>query len=613
MSNRTSRIILYGTLLAVILGFFGGYYFGEIFLTIRFLGIIFLNGLRVLAVPFVVVSMILGVASLGDIRKMGRTAGKTFIYFFATTAIAVMIGLILVNILRPGLGVPRFDGTLPDFIAQSENWGIIDVISAIIPGTIIQAVLAGQFLALVIFSFVFGWALTTFTAGRIVVDLLEAINKAIMKVVTLIIYLAPFGVLALIGGIVAENREAMESIFSHLGLLSATIIIGLLIQGVVVLPLLLKFLGKQNPLPYLSNMGEALFTALATGSSPATYPLAYDGVVEKSKIDRRAGHFVLPFGTAINSGGTALYQAVAAVFVAQVYGLDLSIIQQLMIFIVSILASIGMAGIPYAGMVTMTFIFSAVGLPLEGIGLILLVDWLLGRCAVTIDVWGNSIGAAVIAETTEIKGYQKAITRIRPEEIRIHKPDVKPSRPEKPFKGARYDSYENRDSRGHGPRRQEYQKRERRPDERKGRGDRGPRPEPRERIRKEPGPVPRATIEKDLENIRKQLAPADISEPSAKTQESAVPEPPVEEKKKDEIFDIEIPRFNFFEEKKKSEETGEETSTEEPSSGEKAPTAESPEPTEERPAPAKELSEPESLAEGPEDSWGRGKKKHLSK
>lgn len=179
--------------------------------------------------------------------------------------------------------------------------------------------------------------------------------------------------------------------------------IGLLIHAGITLPTILRTFGNKNPLTYFFNMGQSLTTAFTTASSAASLPVTMECVAEKNKVDHRAASFVLPLGATINMDGTALYEAVAALFIAQIYGVDLSIGSQVVIFFTATLASIGAAAIPEAGLVMMALVLTAVGLPLEGIGIILAIDWFLDRCRTTVNVWGDSIGAAVIGETRELR------------------------------------------------------------------------------------------------------------------------------------------------------------------------------------------------------------------
>lgn len=404
MTGKTGNIILIGMISGAILGVLGGLYLGEIFLHIKFLGTIFLNALKMVVVPLVVASIIVGVTSLGDIRKLGRTTEKTILYYLATTGFSVFVGIILVNLIRPGVGVPAIGASIPEFVAGRGEKTIIDVVVGLVPDNIFGAAATGKILPLIVFSVLFGGVLTTIgDKGKPVIAFFEGINAAIMKIVMLIIYFAPVGIMALIGGIVAENRDSVDKLVTALGLYSLTVIIGLLIHATITLPAILKLFARRNPLGYFLNMGQALATAFTTASSSATLPVTMECVEEKNKVDSRSASFVLPLGATINMDGTALYEAVAALFIAQIYGIDLSIGAQVIIFFTATLASIGAAAIPEAGLVMMSLVLTAVGLPLEGIGIILAIDWFLDRCRTTVNVWGDSIGAAVIGETKEFK------------------------------------------------------------------------------------------------------------------------------------------------------------------------------------------------------------------
>ncbi len=404
MTGRTGNVILIAMIAGAVLGLMGGLWLGDFMLSIKFLGTMFLNALKMVVVPLVVASIIVGVTSLGDIRKLGRTTGKTLAYYMTTTGFSVLVGIILVNLIRPGDGVPPIGAAVPEFIAMKGGGTIVDVIVGLVPDNIFGAAATGKILPLIVFSLLFGGVLTVIgDKGKPVIAFFEGINAAIMKIVLLIIYFAPIGILALIGGIIAENRESVDELITALGLYSLTVIIGLLIHAVITLPIILKFFGKRNPFSYFLNMGQALATAFTTASSSATLPVTMESVEKKNKVDERAASFVLPLGATINMDGTALYEAVAALFIAQIYGIDLSIGAQVIIFFTATLASVGAAAIPEAGLVMMSLVLTAVGLPLEGIGIILAIDWFLDRCRTTVNVWGDSIGAAVIAETVEIK------------------------------------------------------------------------------------------------------------------------------------------------------------------------------------------------------------------
>ncbi len=409
MQNKTGNIILIGMILGAVLGVIAGYYIGDFMLNIRFLGTLFLNALKMIVVPLVVASMIVGVASLGNIQRLGRTSLKTVGFYVMTTGLSVFVGLIMVNIIQPGTGVELFGAYVPDVVIESQGKTLIDVVVGLVPPNIFDAAAQGQILPLIVFSLLFGGVLTVLgDKGKPVLAVFEGINEAMMKIVILIIYFGPIGVFALIGGIVAENRGSLEQLATGLGWYFATVLIGLGIHGIITLPIILRFLGKKQPLRYFINMGQALATAFTTASSTATLPVTMECVEEKNGVDSRATAFVLPLGATINMDGTALYEAVAALFIAQIYGVDLSVGSQIVIFLTATLASVGAAGIPHAGTVMMVIVLDAVGLPLEGIGLIWAVDWFLDRCRTTVNVWGDSVGASVIGETAEFKNSPPA-------------------------------------------------------------------------------------------------------------------------------------------------------------------------------------------------------------
>lgn len=617
MSNRTGQIILIGMLAGVVLGALGGYFLGEQMLQIKFLGVIFLNALKLIVVPLIILSMIVGVTSLGDIRKLGRTAGKTLLYFLATTTIAVILGLILVNLIRPGVGAPMFSAAAPEIVRESGPMSLIDIVVSMVPENFFKAASEGQVLGLIIFALIFGGALTTLgSAAKGLIELLETMNRAIMKIVELIIYFAPIGVFALIGGIVAENRESLGQLTSGLGWYTLTVTAGLVIHGVIILPLILSIWGKRNPWKYLMNMGQVFATSFTTSSSSATLPVNMTAVIEKNKVDKRAGSFVLPLGATINMDGTALYEAVAAIFIAQIYGIDLTISQQLIIFITATLASIGAAGIPHAGTVTMVFVLSAVGLPIEGIGLIWAVDWFLDRCRTTVNVWGDAVGAAVISETGEIKGGEAVLPRVSPAvEARTERTYVRRDRQERPERAERRERPERgerpdrRDRPERGTRQGRFDDRQR-DQRRRDYPPKGRRGDQRGGFRKERGDESRKQspspdyIKKELEEIRKQKSP--VMPVAGFSQESENIEAVSQEASdKDSFFDIDVSKIDFFPGDKK--EPDEDRKVQEAPEPDMPPDRE-PEPASE-PQVKQEITEKDD-AEEEEDSWGRIKKKH---
>ena len=269
-----------------------------------------------------------------------------------------------------------------------------------VPTNIFRSMVEMDVLPLIVFSLLFGGTLTTLgERAQSVIDFVNGVNHAIMKIVHIVIAFAPIGILALIAARMGKSGgwAGFWPELIKLAWYASTVIVGLLIHAFVVLPLILLLVARRRVFRYGRNMLTALSTAFSTASSSATLPLTMECVEEKNGISKRVGSFVLPLGATINMDGTALYEAVAAVFIAQVYGISLGPVEQVIIFLTATLAAIGAAGIPEAGLVTMVIVLRAVGLPIEGITLLLVIDWFLDRCRTTVNVWGDSVGAGVIA------------------------------------------------------------------------------------------------------------------------------------------------------------------------------------------------------------------------
>jgi len=403
MASWVNKYIIIGIIAGIILGSLMGWWLGEGMLWSAVLGTLFINALKMIVVPLIVTSMITGVISLGDVRRLGRTGIKTLLYYIVTTCIAVTIGIILVNIIKPGVVGESI--SLPAAMDQPGHYSIIDVILGMVPPNIVHAMSETKVLPLILFSLVLGGVITTMgDRGKPLSDFFRAANEAIMKFVHIIMLFAPIGVFGLIAGKFAEAGGAEFGVeLAKLGKYFVTVLIGLSIHAVIALPVILKFFGRQRPLRFAGNMVQALITAFSTASSSATLPVTMECVEEGNKVNQKASSFVLPLGATINMDGTALYEAVAAIFIAQIYGIDLTVGQQIVVFFTANLAAIGAAGIPQAGLVTMVMVLQSVNLPVEGIASILAVDWFLDRFRTTVNVWGDSIGAAVIDQTKEMR------------------------------------------------------------------------------------------------------------------------------------------------------------------------------------------------------------------
>lgn len=277
----------------------------------------------------------------------------------------------------------------------AEPVPLADVLLGVVPANLLGAFVNGDVLGIIFFGLFFGIALSLVgAAGKPVVAFIEGLFQAVMKMTDVIMWTAPIGVAALLGKLAAEmGPEALVKLAWYM----ATVLIGLLVHGVVVLPLLLWLVGRTNPLTYFRRMAEPLVTAFSTASSSATLPVSIEAVEKKAGVSNRIASFVLPLGATINMDGTALYEAVAALFIAQIYGIELTMADQIVIFLTATLAAIGAAGIPSAGLVTMLLVLRAVGLPDEGIALIVGVDRLLDMVRTTVNVWGDLVGARIVA------------------------------------------------------------------------------------------------------------------------------------------------------------------------------------------------------------------------
>lgn len=396
MSHKTALIVLYAIVVGVVLGGFAGWLWGPAMTGFGWFGKLFLDALKMMIIPLIFAAVISGVASLGDIRKLGRLGGVTIAYFLVTTGIAVAIGLFVVNLFEPGIGV-AVEGASEAFQGRDlKSAGVADILASLISPNLVAAAADTQILPLIVFAILLSGALTTLgQVGEHVIAFFHGINEAMMKLVTWLMYLAPIGIFSLIADRLghAGGGDAVFAEIKAVGLYVVTVLSALGLHFAVLLLILLVL--ARRPISYLFGLMRALLTAFGTASSSATLPLTMECAREEG-VDRRAVRFVLPLGSTVNMNGTALYEACAAMFIAQAYGVDLSAGQQVIVFVTATLAAIGAAGIPEAGLVTMVIVLNAVGLPTEGIALILSVDWFLDRFRTSVNVWGDAVGAAFV-------------------------------------------------------------------------------------------------------------------------------------------------------------------------------------------------------------------------
>jgi len=394
--TRQHGILLWAILAGALGGVLCGWWFGERMLAVAWLGDLFLDLLKMVIVPLIVAAVISGIGSLGDVRKLGRLGGLTVLYYFTTTAMAVLLGLLLVNLMQPGGGIDTLGSTLPDEIRGQSPAGFAEIVATLITPNLIQAAADNDLLPIIVFCLLFGAALTTIgETGQPVLRFFDGLNDAMMKLVMWIMVIAPVGIFALIAGKFGEagGGSAFLAEVRAVGWYVATVICGLTLHFLLLTGVARLLAGRA--FDYVRAQGRALVTAFGTASSSATLPITM-GCAREAGVDERSVRFVLPLGATINMDGTALYEAVAVMFIAQAYGIELGLAAQALIFVTATLAAIGAAGIPQAGLVTMIIVLTAVDLPLEGIGLLLTVDWFLDRLRTTVNVWGDSVGAAAI-------------------------------------------------------------------------------------------------------------------------------------------------------------------------------------------------------------------------
>ncbi|UQB43290.1 dicarboxylate/amino acid:cation symporter [Thiomicrospira microaerophila] len=369
-----------------------------------FIGTLFLNALKMIVIPLVVSAIILGVSNIGGQQGFSRLGLKTLSYYAATGLIAILIGLTLVNIIQPGAGqseapVIETNTQLMSAIEGKGMGDIAEIFVRMIPDNIFKAAVEMQMLGLIFFSLLFGFFMTQLT-GRpreVMHDFWQAIFEVMMKITHLVMKFAPYGVFGLVAASVA--RTGFEQ-FGNLAWFFLTVSLALALHFFVVMPMILKFVGKiQNPWLHYKAMFPALLTAFSTSSSASTLPVTMSNIEHRAGVSNRVTSFVLPLGATVNMDGTALYECVAVLFIAQLFGVDLSWSQQLLVVILALATSIGVAGIPSASLVAISVILLAVGLPIEALGILLVVDRLLDMMRTSVNIFSDSVGAVVIARS----------------------------------------------------------------------------------------------------------------------------------------------------------------------------------------------------------------------
>ena len=402
-------------LIALILALFAGLLSGEegalfgitFYSIYNFVGTLFLNALMMLVVPLIVSSIIVGIAGIGSSRALGSLGGKTLLYYLVSGLLAVLVGLAVVNIIQPGvdelgpvqerIGLQADTSSFEARIAGKSAGDVVEVFLRMIPTNVLAAAVQGQMLGVIFFSLLYGFFMTRIQEAyaEAQYNFWQGVFETMMKITDLVLKFAPIGVFALVARVVAST--GFEA-FVPLMWFFLSVVIALAIHFFITLPVLLRLVAGVSPWRHYRAMAPALFTSFSTASSAATLPLTMECVEKNAGVSNRTSSFVLPLGATVNMDGTALYECVAVMFIAQAYGIEIGFATQLLIVMLALLTSIGVAGIPAASLVAISVILTAVGLPLEGLALILAVDRILDMMRTSTNVFSDSCGAVIVGK-----------------------------------------------------------------------------------------------------------------------------------------------------------------------------------------------------------------------
>jgi proton glutamate symport protein len=394
------RIKLHWQILAaLIMAVLYGIFLREYTVYVEWMGVVFLRALNMIIIPLVFSSIVNGVNNIGSAKDIGRLGLKTMAYYFSTSLIAIFTGLILVNLFSPGSGADLNLGK--PVVLEVTGVSLGNTLINIIPENLFSSFSDNsRMLSVIFFAILFGYFTTKVNVRNKTAmgDFFGALFEIMMKLTSFIIRFTPLGIFGLVAGTIARHDNLMV-LMESMGLYMVVVIMAIFIHSFISLPLIMITIGKINPLKHFRAMRIPLLTAFSTSSSNATLPLTLEAVENNSGVSNKISSFTLPLGATINMDGTALYECVAVMFIAQAYGYDLNLAQQMIVVVTALLASIGAAGIPMAGLVMITIILTAIGLPLEGVGLILAVDRILDMFRTATNVWSDSCGATVIARS----------------------------------------------------------------------------------------------------------------------------------------------------------------------------------------------------------------------
>ena len=372
----------------------------------NYIGTMFLNALKMIIVPLITASIIIGVAGIGSGGNLGALGGKTLLFYASTTLAAILVGLVIINVVGPGYvdGEPAKDllaleastADLEATVAGKGAGDVANIFLRMVPPNILKAAVEGQMLGVIFFSILFGYFMTHLDNeyAEPLYKFWNGVFHVMMRMTEWIMLFAPIGVFGLVAGVIAK---AGYKATGPLAVFSLAVLAALAVHALVTLPLLLRFVGRVSPFKTMRAAAQPMLTAFSTASSSATLPVTMDAVEDEVGVSNKVSSFVLPLGATVNMNGTALYECAAAMFIAQAYGLELTFGVQFSIVAIALMTSIGVAGVPSASLVAIAIILGAIGLPIEALGVLLVFDRILDMARTSINVWGDVSCATIVA------------------------------------------------------------------------------------------------------------------------------------------------------------------------------------------------------------------------
>jgi Na+/H+-dicarboxylate symporter len=364
-----------------------------------FIGDLFIRSIKMLVAPLVFFSIVCGSSSIGDMRKLGRVGGKTLGFYLTTTAIAITLAIGLASVLNPGIGLD-LSNIVREQPTIKESVPITQVLLNMIPKNPIKALADGEMLQIIVFAILTGISISLLgEKAKAAKDVFESLNEMMLKMVGMVMYLAPIGVFGLLVKTFSQlGFDAMWNLGKYMG----TVLMALFLHGILTYLGALKFLGRLSPIQFLKNFSPAMSVAFSTATSSGTLPVTTEMVEKRCGVSPEIASFTLPLGATINMDGTAIMQGVAVIFIAQVYGVTLTLPQIITVILTATLASVGTAGVPGVGLITLSMVLQSVNLPIEGIGLIMGIDRLLDMTRTAVNITGDAVCTLLIAKSENL-------------------------------------------------------------------------------------------------------------------------------------------------------------------------------------------------------------------